>query len=224
MPQHAGYAPGLDPYAHFTLRLREGNRTYSGSKRTGLFPPPGVVPPPPGGDPSSPRKISGMNKNTDITLKRGVIQDTGLSAWASQSTGQNKYGTIPLERGVTQDSGFGAWANQSAGQNKYGTIPLERGVTHDSGFSTWASQVWDFGSAHGSEPSPANSPKNIFLEILNEAGQVVVRYRIHGLSVSETPVHPPAGVLHHFLQPHGTRSIQDQLAVIFQNSLKRYRP
>jgi hypothetical protein len=167
---------------------------------------------------------AGQNKYGTIPLERGVTQDSGFGAWANQSAGQNKYGTIPLERGVTQDSGFGAWANQSAGQNKYGTIPLERGVTHDSGFSTWASQVWDFGSAHGSEPSPAHSPKNIFLEILNETGQVVVRYRIHGLSVSETPVHPPAGVLHHFLQPRGTRSIQDQLAVIFQNSLKRYRP
>jgi hypothetical protein len=165
-----------------------------------------------------------MNKNTDITLKRGVIQDTGLSAWASQSTGQNKYGTIPLERGVTQDSGFGAWANQSAGQNKYGTIPLERGVTHDSGFSTWASQVWDFGSGMGSEVSSANFRRDIFLEFYNETGQLVVRYRIYGSNVSETPVLPPGGVFHHFLHPRGHRSIQEQLVVIFQNSLRRYRP
>jgi hypothetical protein len=30
----------LDSYRNFTLRLRDGNRTYSGNVRTGLFPRP----------------------------------------------------------------------------------------------------------------------------------------------------------------------------------------
>jgi phage tail-like protein len=158
----------LDSYRNFTLRLRDGNRTYSGNVRTGLFPPPEVVHEQTGGDPSSPRKLTGLNKNEDITLKRGV--------------------------------------------------------THDTTFSTWASQVWDFGSGMGSEVSSANFRRDIFLEFYNETGQLVVRYRIYGSNVSETPVLPPGGVFHHFLHPRGHRSIQEQLVVIFQNSLRRYRP
>ena len=129
-----------------------------------------------------------------------------------------------MERGVTQDAGFSAWASQPAGQNKYEPVTLDRGVTHDTTFSTWASQVWDFGSGMGSEVSSANFRRDIFLEFCNETGQLVVRYRIYGSNVSETPVLPPGGVFHHFLHPRGHRSIQEQLAVIFQNSLRRYRP
>jgi|ERR1035437_3130897 hypothetical protein len=196
MGQTAVHAQRLDSYKNFTLRLRDGNRTYSGNVRTGLFPPPEVVHQQTDGDPSSTRKMTGLNKNEDITLKRGV----------------------------TQDAGFCAWASQPAGQNKYEPVTLDRGVTHDTTFSTWASQIWDFGSGTGSEVSSGNFRRDIFLEFYNETGQLVVRYRIYGSNVSETPVVPPGGVFHHFLHPRGHRSIQEQLAVIFQNSLRRYRP
>jgi hypothetical protein len=126
-----------------------------------------------------------------------------------------------LKRGVVPDTGFGAWAIQPAGQNKYDPVTLDRGVTHDTTFSNWASQVWDFGSGTGSEVSSGNFRRDIFLEFYNETGQLVVRYRIYGSNVSETPVVPPGGVFHHFLHPRGHRSIQEQLAVIFQNSLRR---
>jgi hypothetical protein len=224
MAPTAVHAQRPDPYKNFTLRLRDGNRTYSGNVRTGLFPPPEVVHEQTGGDPSSTRKMTGLNKNEDITLKRGVIPDTGFNAWASQSAGKNKFKPITLKRGVVPDTGLSAWASQPAGQNKYEPVTLDRGVTHDTTFSTWASQVWDFGSGMGSEVSSANFRREIFLEFYNETGQLVVRYRIYGSNVSETPVLPPGGVFHHFLHPRGHRSIQEQLAVIFQNSLRRYRP
>jgi hypothetical protein len=245
-------AQRFDAYKNFTLRLRDGNRTYSGNMRMGLFPPPQVVHEQTGGDSSSSRKLTGLNKFENITLKRGVIPDTGFSAWASQSAGMNnsepvplkrgvvpdtgfsawasqsdarsKYEPVTLERGVTQDTGFSAWASQPAGQNKYEPVTLDRGVTHDTTFSTWASQVWDFGAGIGAEAPPANSRRDIFLEFYNETGQLVVRYRIYGSNVSEAPALPPGRLFHHFLHPRGHRSIQGQLAIIFQNSLRRYRP
>jgi hypothetical protein len=217
-------AQRFDPYKNFTLRLRDGSRTYSGNVRTGLFPAPEAVYRQTSDDPLSPRKLTGLNKYDDIALKRGFVPDTGFSAWASQAGGQSKYEPVSLERGVTHDAGFAAWTSQPAGPTKYEPVTLERGVTHDTTFSNWASQVWDFGSGMGSEVSPANFRRDIFLEFYNETGQLVVRYRIYGTNVSETPVLPPGGLSHHFLHPRGHRSIQEQLAVIFQNSLRRYRP
>ncbi|MGA3326008.1 MAG: phage tail protein [Terriglobia bacterium] len=168
MAQNAIDSQRLDPYKDFFLRLRDGNRTYFGSKRTGLIPPSEVVKHRAGGDPSTSYK--------------------------------------------------------SPGRNKYDAITLNRGVTHDPPFSNWASKVWNFGSGLGSEVSLAYFRKDIYLEFYNEAGQSVVGYRIFGTSVFEAQALPPGGVVLHFLQPRGPTSIQEQLEVIFQNSLKRLRP
>ena len=53
MPQFAGHAQRLDPYKNYKIRLWDGNRTYLGSKHTGLVPPPEVVKHRAGGDPST---------------------------------------------------------------------------------------------------------------------------------------------------------------------------
>jgi len=50
----------------------------------GSVPPAEVVHEQTGWYPSSPRKLTGLNKNEDITLKRGVTHDTTFSTWASQ--------------------------------------------------------------------------------------------------------------------------------------------
>ena len=113
---------------------------------------------------------------------------------------------------------------KSLGQSKYDPVALNRGVFQDQAFSTWASQVWNFGSSLGAETSLANFRKDIYLELYDEAGQAVVAYKLIGYSVSETQALPPGGVLHHFLHPNGHGSIQEQLAVIFENSLRRSRP
>jgi hypothetical protein len=220
MPQTTGLNQRLDPYKNFKLKLIVDNRTYSGSIRTGITSSSDIVNYRDGGDPSTPRKGPGRTKFDPVTLNRGVIQDPSLSNWANQVSGQGKYPSIPLNRGVTQDPSLSNWANQTSGQGKYPSIPLNRGVTQDSSFSSWASQVLNYGSSLGSEVSLANFRKNVLLEFYNEAGQLVVRYRLNGNQVSETQTKPLA-VYQHFLHSGGPGTLQEQLAAIFENSLRR---
>jgi phage tail-like protein len=73
----------------------------------------------------------------------------------------------------------------SPGRQKYEPITLERGLTQDLAFHVWAGLVWNFGSALGSEVSLANFRKDIYLEMYNEAGQLVIAYKIFRCWVSE---------------------------------------
>jgi phage tail-like protein len=52
-------------------------------------------------------------------------------------------------------------------------------------FNQWAGLVWNFGAALGSEVSLANFRKDIYLEFYNEAGQLVIAYKIYRCWVSE---------------------------------------
>ena len=71
------------------------------------------------------------------------------------------------------------------GKQKYEAITCERGLTQDMAFHAWAGLVWNYGSALGSEVSLANFRKNIYLEFYNEAGQLVMAYKIYRCWVSE---------------------------------------
>lgn len=81
-------------------------------------------------------------------------------------------------------------SNKSPGRTKYEAITLERGLTQDRAFHDWAGLVWNFGSALGSEVSLANFRKDIYLEFYNEAGQLVMAYRIYRCWVSEYQAMP----------------------------------
>ena len=251
MTQFAVNSQRFDPYKNFKFRLWDGERTYTGDQLTGLVPPE-VVKHRAGGDPSTSHKSPGRNKYESITLERGVTQDPNFGAWAGSVQEQGKYPSIPLERGVAQDSGFNNWAGSSAGQGKYPSIPLERGVTHGSGFadwagsfsegnkfpniplkrgfvqnqsfSNWASEVWNYASSLGAETSSGNLRKNLLVELRYEVGQPVVSYTVNQHGVLETPALPPRKVVHHVLHLHGHGSIPEQLAAIFENSLRKLRP
>jgi phage tail-like protein len=73
----------------------------------------------------------------------------------------------------------------SPGQTEFAAITLERGLTQDLAFHDWAGLVWNFGAALGSEVSLANFRKDIYLEFYNEAGQLVIAYKIYRCWVSE---------------------------------------
>ena len=62
---------------------------------------------------------------------------------------------------------------------------MERGVTHDTEFEKWANKVWLLGSGLGSERSLKDFRKDLILELLNEAGQVAISYKIFRCWVSE---------------------------------------
>ena len=76
-------------------------------------------------------------------------------------------------------------SRKSPGRTEYDAITLERGVTHDLEFERWANKVWDLGGSQGSEVALADFRKNLILEFLNEAGQIVLAYNIYRCWVSE---------------------------------------
>jgi phage tail-like protein len=84
-----------------------------------------------------------------------------------------------------RDGGDPTTAHKSPGRTKFEAITLERGLTQDLEFHDWAGLVWNFGAALGSQVSLANFRKNIYLEFYNEAGQLVIAYKIYRCWVSE---------------------------------------
>lgn len=76
-------------------------------------------------------------------------------------------------------------ARRSPGRSKYEAITLTRGVTHDVEFEQWANKVWNLGSGPGSEVSLKDFRKDMILELHNEAGQLVIAYKVFRAWVSE---------------------------------------
>ncbi|MCU1246320.1 MAG: phage tail protein [Acidobacteria bacterium] len=85
---------------------------------------------------------------------------------------------------IDYKEGGNALTRKGLGRTKYEPITLERGVTHDVDFEAWANaaQVLDKGA-------PSTSLKDlrrfIRIDLLNEAGQPVLRYNVHRCWVSE---------------------------------------
>ena len=76
-------------------------------------------------------------------------------------------------------------SRKSPGRSEYEAITLERGVTHDPEFERWANKVWNYGAGAGVEVSLKDFRKDIILEVFNEAGQVVLGYKVFRCWVSE---------------------------------------
>jgi phage tail-like protein len=84
-----------------------------------------------------------------------------------------------------REGGDPSLSHRSPGRTKYEPITLERGVTHDVAFEQWANKVWNYGAGLGTEVSLKDFRKDIVLELLNEAGQIVMAYKIFRCWVSE---------------------------------------
>ncbi len=76
-------------------------------------------------------------------------------------------------------------SRKSPGRTEYEAITLERGVTNDIAFEQWANKAWALGAGLGAEVSLKDFRKDIYLELLNEAGQLVIAYKIYRCWVSE---------------------------------------
>jgi phage tail-like protein len=101
--------------------------------------------------------------------------------------GVHKVGALKRSTEVIEHRAGGdpSTSRKSPGRNKYEAITLERGLTQDMNFHDWAGLVWNFGAALGAEVSLANFRKDIYLEVYNEAGQLVIAYKIYNCWVSE---------------------------------------
>lgn len=74
---------------------------------------------------------------------------------------------------------------KSPGVTKFEAVTLERGVTHDPEFENWAALVWKINNAAGSQVALNGFRKDLLLELHNEAGQIVLGYKIYRAWVSE---------------------------------------
>jgi phage tail-like protein len=84
-----------------------------------------------------------------------------------------------------RDGGDPSSSRKSPGKTEYEAITLERGVTHDIEFEQWANKVWNFGSGLGAEVSLKDFRKDLIVELYNEAGQIVLAYKVFRAWVSE---------------------------------------
>jgi phage tail-like protein len=74
---------------------------------------------------------------------------------------------------------------KSAGRTQFEPITIERGVTNDPDFDAWAYKVLAVGSNPGAEVSLKDFRKDIVIQLLNEAGQVAIAYKIYRAWPSE---------------------------------------
>ena len=84
-----------------------------------------------------------------------------------------------------RDGGDPNFTRKSPGVTRYQPLVLERGVTHDTEFEDWARKVLRHGAGLGSEVALKNFRKDIIVELNNEAGQVVLAYKVYRCWVSE---------------------------------------
>ncbi len=106
--------------------------------------------------------------------------------------GVSKVGALKRTTEVVshREGGDPSSQRHSPGSTKYEPIMLERGVTHDREFEQWANKVWNYGSGLGAEVSLKDFRKDIIIELMNEAGQVAIAYRVFRCWVSEFTAMP----------------------------------
>jgi phage tail-like protein len=75
--------------------------------------------------------------------------------------------------------------HKSPGRSEFEAITLERWVTHDPEFDRWANKIFLVGAGQGAEASLRDFRKDIVIQLLNEAGQVAVAYKVYRCWVSE---------------------------------------
>ena len=101
--------------------------------------------------------------------------------------GVSKVGALKRTTEVVKhrEGGDPSSSRKSPGRSEFEAITLERGVTHDVEFEMWANKVWNFGSGLGAEVSLKDFRKDIIIEMYNEAGQLVIAYKVFRCWVSE---------------------------------------
>jgi len=95
--------------------------------------------------------------------------------------GINKVSTLKRTTEVVKhrDGGDPSSSRKMPGRTEYDAVTLEQGVTHDPEFERWANKVWNYGSGVGAEASLKDFRKDLIIELLNEAGQVALAYKVY---------------------------------------------
>jgi phage tail-like protein len=99
--------------------------------------------------------------------------------------GVSKVGSLKRTTEVVKhrSGGENSYDHKSPGRSSYDAITLERGITHDLEFEKWANKVHSFQG----DPTMdlAGYKKDLVLEVMNEKGQVALRYHLFSCWVSE---------------------------------------
>ena len=107
-------------------------------------------------------------------FKFRVKWDGHIVAGISRITGLRRSTEVIEHR----EGGDPSTARKSPGHTAFDAITLERGVTNDPAFEDWVNRVWRLGAGLGAEVGLADFRKDIVIELLNEAGQLVMAYRV----------------------------------------------
>lgn len=78
-----------------------------------------------------------------------------------------------------RDGGGPPFPRKGKGRTEFDAVTLERGVTHDLEFDAWAYKVLAVGSNPGADMSLSDFRKEIVIQLLNEAGQVAIAWKLH---------------------------------------------
>jgi phage tail-like protein len=111
---------------------------------------------------------------------------TAAVAGLSKVTGLKRTTEVVEHR----EGGDPSSSHKTPGRTKYEAITLERGVTQDDDFEKWANKVWNLSSGSGTEVSLKDFRRDLILELLNEAGQTVLKYKVLRSWVSEYQAMP----------------------------------
>ena len=84
-----------------------------------------------------------------------------------------------------REGGAPSTPRRSPGITQHLPITISRGRTHDIAFEQWANKVWNYGGELGQESSLKDFRKDIVIELLNEAGQIVMAFRVYRCWPSE---------------------------------------
>ena len=82
-----------------------------------------------------------------------------------------------------RSGGENSYDHKSPGRTAYEAVTMERGVTHDTEFEKWANRVHTFDGDPAMDL--AGYKKDLTLEVMNEKGQVALRYFMFRCWVSE---------------------------------------
>jgi phage tail-like protein len=103
----------------------------------------------------------------------------------SPAAGVSKVGGLKRSSdAIEYKEGGNAITLKGLGRTKYDPITLERGLTHDSEFRDWADAAQKLDKGAPSQ-SLKNLRREVRIELMNEAGQPVLRFIVHRCWVSE---------------------------------------
>lgn len=77
-----------------------------------------------------------------------------------------------------REGGDPSLQRRSPGQTSYEPIVLSRGRTQDPEFEQWANKVWMLGATLASEVALKEFRKDIIIDLYNEAGQLVMSFKV----------------------------------------------